>query len=162
MLKLIMTTALIVLQPQTTEAKVHQYNNYVERLVNHYSNETNHNNKQLTCLAKNIYYESRGEPLTGQLAVANVTVNRKKNNNSTICIEVYKPNQFSWTGKRLNQPSGDEWYKAQAIAFIVLNKPALVNDLTKGATYFHSGSKPYDFKHFKHTVTIGNHKFYRE
>ena len=31
---------------------------------------------ELLCLAKNIYYEARGEPLQGKIAVAQVTLNR--------------------------------------------------------------------------------------
>lgn len=44
----------------------------------------------LLCLALNVYFEARGEPIIGQYAVAHVTLNRVKENNSTVCKEVYK------------------------------------------------------------------------
>ena len=55
--------------------------------------------KQHECLAMNIYHESRGERLEGQIAVAQVTINRMEHTKwpSTICEVVYQPKQFSWT-----------------------------------------------------------------
>ena len=42
---------------------------------------------ELDCLAKNIYFEARGESLTGKIAVANVTMNRVEHHKypSTVC-----------------------------------------------------------------------------
>ena len=62
--------------------------------------------KQLNCLAKNIYYEAGNEPFEGKVAVAQVTINRSNSGRypSDICDVVYQKNvfygkvvcQFSW------------------------------------------------------------------
>jgi spore germination cell wall hydrolase CwlJ-like protein len=54
----------------------------------------------LSCMACQIYFESRGEPRRGQLAVAKVTLKRANNNNSYVCAKVFEKKkkvcQFSW------------------------------------------------------------------
>lgn len=62
--------------------------------------------RQLECLARNIYYEAGGEPFEGKVAVAQVTVNRAESGQfpSDICRVIYQKNviydkvvcQFSW------------------------------------------------------------------
>ena len=49
------------------------------------------------CLAKAVYFESKGEPLNGQLAVAEVVMNRAKSGRfaNTLCGVVKQPSQFS-------------------------------------------------------------------
>jgi hypothetical protein len=46
----------------------------------------------LECLAENIYFEARGEPLDGQYAVAEVTLNRTRSDNfpHTVCGVVHE------------------------------------------------------------------------
>src|SRR3954451_10498628 len=55
------------------------------------------------CLARNIYFEARGEGARGQYAVAAVTLNRvrEKRRPDGICGVVYQKKQFSWT---MSQP----------------------------------------------------------
>ena len=55
--------------------------------------------EQHKCLAMNIYHEARSESMQGQIAVAQVTLNRVEHDKwpSTICEVVYEPKQFSWT-----------------------------------------------------------------
>ena len=50
------------------------------------------------CLARAVYYESKGEPLAGQLTVAEVIINRARSGRfpSTICGVVRQPGQFSF------------------------------------------------------------------
>lgn len=54
----------------------------------------------LTCMACQVYFESRGEPLAGQLAVAKVTLKRANGNSKYVCAKVYEKKrsvcQFSW------------------------------------------------------------------
>lgn len=50
----------------------------------------------ILCLALNIYHEARGEPIVGQRAVAQVTMNRAGGDPEKVCSEVFKPKQFSW------------------------------------------------------------------
>ena len=59
----------------------------------------------LLCLALTIYHESRGEPVSGQYAVAEVVVNRSQERNLSICDVVYEKNQFSWVKAHNSIPS---------------------------------------------------------
>ena len=141
---------------------------YLQALVGHHSqvlpNNLTRGDTDLRCLAMNIFYESRGEPILGQLAVANVTMNRFSRSTNTICNIVYSPGQFEWTKKRLREPSGgDAWRQATILAWLVLNQPELMFDITNNALYFHSFRRtPRSFYRFEHAITIGNHRFYRE
>ena len=51
-------------------------------------------NKQLECLARNIYYEAKGEPFEGKVAVAQVTINRMESGlfPNDLCKVVYQKN----------------------------------------------------------------------
>jgi spore germination cell wall hydrolase CwlJ-like protein len=67
--------------------------------------------KQVRCLAENIYYESRGESLEGQIAVAKVTLNRLDEGYArTVCgvVKQRNPNgcQFSWVCNTNSNPVG--------------------------------------------------------
>lgn len=140
---------------------------YIQALVEHHSEILPVNlarDPDLRCLAMNIYYESRGEPILGQLGVANVTMNRFNQSNRTVCNIVYSPGQFEWTKKRLREPSGGApWRQATVLAWLVLNQPELMFDVTSNALYFHSARRtPSSFRSFEHAITIGNHRFYRE
>ena len=113
----------------------------------------------LFCLALNIHFEARGEPIQGQIAVAHVTMNRVKENKSNICHEVFKKGQFSWTQKRFSIPKGPEWEKAKNIAKLSLQSP----DSVRGATYFFNPKKCHPssiVKNKKKITKIGNHVFY--
>lgn len=59
------------------------------------------NRKDITCLAKNIYFEAGTESMLGKLAVAQVTINRVKNGywGETVCDVVHAKDQFSWTNR---------------------------------------------------------------
>lgn len=143
------------------------YFQYFQSLVEHHIHTLPNNisrDRSVNCLALNIYHEARGEPLLGQLAVANVTINRRQDSpGSSICSIVYSPNQFNWTSKRLRAPTGDAWRQATVIAWIVIHQPELITDVTGNAKYFHSARRTAGiFRRFEHTVTIGNHRFYRE
>lgn len=55
-------------------------------------------NTALLCMALNVYHESRGESIAGQIAVAQVTMNRAGQERN-VCNVALEPNQFSWTRK---------------------------------------------------------------
>jgi spore germination cell wall hydrolase CwlJ-like protein len=88
----------------------------------------------LLCLALNVYFEARGEPIQGQYAVAHVTLNRVKENKSDICSEVFKKNQFSWTAHKFKIPSDKDksWQLAQDVARKVIS----MKDSTKRSHIF--------------------------
>src|SRR5256714_10675391 len=74
--------------------------------------------RSLDCLARNVYYEARGESLAGQYAVAEVTMNRKASAlyPKTVCEVVYQKSAFSWTEDDVDAPVGAEWRRAAQIA----------------------------------------------
>ena len=53
---------------------------------------------EMHCLAKNIYFEARGETIKGKIAVANVTMNRVNSPNypNTLCGVVYQAKHSKW------------------------------------------------------------------
>ncbi len=109
----------------------------------------------LLCMAAVIFGESRGEPLEGQIAVAFTLRNRSVASGETYCTESHKPHQFYVSNYRLRTPA---WDTAETIAFLV--GTGRVSDPVGGATFFHSGSKPYWTTTLKQTRKIGGHSFY--
>lgn len=115
----------------------------------------------ITCLAKNIYYEARGEPILGQIAVAKVTVNRLNNGSfgNTICEVVFAKDQFSWT-KDSKRKIVDQkaWKAATDIATAILTNTI---HLDLDALYFHANHvKPRWSRYKEKAATIGKHIFY--
>lgn len=116
---------------------------------------------QVECLAKNIYHEARGQSEQGQIAVANVVLNRvesKKFPNdacSVISQRTHRVCQFSWvcSGKKTIREKG-AWNKALELAKRVYNRD--IRDVTEGALFFKVGSY-----HKKMTTKIGAHIFYK-
>lgn len=112
---------------------------------------------ELDCLAKNIYYEARGESIKGMQAVGQVTINRVNSNKfpSTICGVVHQKYQFSWTVMKLAHPKGNKWELAKWIAYDIQQNP-LANF---NALYFHNKTVNPGWKK-KVIAKIGNHIFY--
>jgi len=118
---------------------------------------------EATCLAMNIYYEARSDPIEGRLAVAWVTINRARGARTNICYEVFKPWQFSWTMDPKHWgslPIGRAWEDAQHMAAIVL-EPDMI-DFTLGADHFHTTDiYPRWAPNLKRLDQYGSHVFYR-
>ena len=119
--------------------------------------------RSLDCLALNVYYEARGEPMAGQYAVAEVTMNRKASRfyPKTVCEVVYQREAFSWTGTRtLEKPDGEAWAQAQKVAEDVYygRRPASM----PGVLHFHATYVRPDWSvERKRVAKIGRHVFYR-
>jgi spore germination cell wall hydrolase CwlJ-like protein len=125
---------------------------------------------ELQCLAEAIYFESRGEPLEGQVAVAEVVLNRVDDRRfpKTVC-GVTNPGvgsgrgcQFSYAcdGNSDVMKSAVARQRAEKLASLMLaDRPRTVTD---GATYFHTRSvRPSWSRKFARTTSIGHHIFYR-
>lgn len=119
---------------------------------------------ELECLATGIYFESKSEPLAGQLAVGKVIANRAQSGGRfppTYCGVLFQRGQFSFVhGRALpNVPrSSHQWQTAVAIAKIVdqgLKDSAVGNALFFHARYVSPGWR------LKRVASIGNHIFYR-
>jgi spore germination cell wall hydrolase CwlJ-like protein len=122
--------------------------------------------KQVRCLAENIYFESRGESLAGQVAVAKVTLNRLNEGYArTVCGVVKQGCQFSWVCNNPKAvPTGQTWTQAVGIALVMLSDKDHIEDPTNGATHFHATYINWQpsWKRVKSSVSqIGNHVFYR-
>jgi len=119
--------------------------------------------RQLECLAAGVYFESKSEPLAGQLAVGQVIANRSDNGRfaDTYCGVLFQRGQFSFVrGKswpRINK-SGRQWQTAVAIAKIVDQdlKESKVGD----ALFFHA-KRVHPGWRLKRVASIGNHIFFR-
>ncbi len=131
-------------------------------LIGFTANAKTYSEKQLNCLAQNIYHESRGEPIQGQLAVGFVTLNRIEDVNfpDTICAVVYQQGQFSWTKRNPPIHEQEAWTLAMNIAEQAIYLHQEGKDNTGGAVYFDGGHAPQSY-HTKKTVRIGNHSFYQ-
>ena len=115
------------------------------------------------CLAGAIYFESKGEPLAGQLAVANVIINRSKSGRfpTDVCAVVKQRGQFSFVrGGEI--PSIDEgrasWRTALAVAKIALE--AAWDSPAPKALFFNTADRRPGGNLTK-IAMIGNHVFYR-
>ncbi|HUL46914.1 MAG TPA: cell wall hydrolase [Steroidobacteraceae bacterium] len=127
----------------------------------------------LECLAQNVYFEARGEPLAGQYAVAEVTLNRTHARNfpRTICAVVHETRwdpvrrrhtaDFSWTELgALTPEDGPAWKQAITVANAEYDE--LIPPLVPEALYYHATSVRPDWARSRRAVaTIGNHVFYR-
>ena len=130
------------------------------------------------CLALNTYHEAKNQSMIGQIATAQVVMNRvaDKRYPSTVCEVVkqgpkYKGSnvpvrhrcQFSWycDGKDDMPKNEKAWKKAQDYAYLVLYNRIYI-DVTEGATHYHATYvKPAWAKTKTRTTRIEKHIFYR-
>ena len=132
--------------------------------------EDSSNKKQIECLAKNIYFEARNESHEGQLAVAQVTLNRlydpkfpkelcdvvyqkTTNNKRTVC-------QFSWTCNEKKIHEDEAWEKSLYIAQMVLTETILHDKIAREKVLFYHAVYVNPKWKFKRITKIGNHIFY--
>jgi spore germination cell wall hydrolase CwlJ-like protein len=121
--------------------------------------------EQMRCLAGAIYFEARGEPLSGQLAVAQVVINRADSSRfpSSYCGVVYQRAQFSFVRggamPRINTGS-NAWKRAKAIARIA--HEGMWESEAEDALYFHAKYVSPSWSRKKTALaTINQHIFYR-
>jgi spore germination cell wall hydrolase CwlJ-like protein len=119
--------------------------------------------RELECLAGAIYFESKSEPLSGQLAVGQVIANRSKSGRfpSSYCGVVFQRSQFSFVRGRSMPPiprSSHQWKTAVAIAQIV--HQALHVSTVPKALFFHARRVSPRWR-LTRVGTVGNHVFYR-
>ena len=132
----------------------------------------------LVCLALNVYHEARDQPFIGQVAVAQVVMNRVYDDRypDTVCEVVtqgptysWKPDfavrhrcQFSWycDGKSDKTPDTDAYRKALRIAHGVYY--GNLDDFVEGATHYHAVYVLPEWASSKTPIVqIGEHVFYR-
>ena len=129
--------------------------------------------KQLECLARNIYHEAGGESFEGKVAVAQVTMNRAESGRfpKDVCAVVYQKNvfyekvvcQFSWYCEN----GGKAVIKNQTVykeSYEVAKKVLLEGfrlDILKSAMYYHADYVNPGWRQEK-IGKIGRHIFYKE
>jgi spore germination cell wall hydrolase CwlJ-like protein len=119
--------------------------------------------EETDCLARAVYWESKGEPLAGQLAVADVIINRAQSGRfaSTICGVVRQRSQFSFVhgGYIPPAPQGSrDWHTAVAIARIA--RQDLADGAAPQALFFHARYVHPGWR-LTRVASVGNHVFYR-
>ena len=97
------------------------------------------------CLATSVYFESKGQPYRGQLAVAQTILNRTKSGRfpGTVCGVVKQRGQFGFVrGGRFPsvQRAARQWREAVAIAQIALKQA--FSEVANKALYFNVGRRP--------------------
>lgn len=128
--------------------------------------------KEVTCLADAIYFEARGEPETGQEAVAQVILNRAASGHypKSVCGVVYQNKnrrnacQFSFAcdGKPEVKSEKKAWIKAERIAQKMASGEKQVATLQTATHYHATYVKPRWASKMQKLSTIGSHIFYRE
>jgi spore germination cell wall hydrolase CwlJ-like protein len=117
---------------------------------------------ELNCLAVGVYYEAKSEPLAGQLAVAEVIINRTTSGRfpRTLCSVIKQRGQFSFVrgGQLPTPPANAQWRKALAVAQVA--KKDLWDSPVGEALYFHARYVNPGWKRPR-VGTVGNHIFYR-
>lgn len=134
--------------------------------------------KQIECLADNIYHEAKGESFKGKVAVAFVTLNRTMSSffPDNVCSVVKQKNergcQFSWycqsnkkaksQKKLLTKETEPVYNESRKVAEYVYYNHKHINDPTKGATFYHADYVSPSWRmSFKQTTKIGKHIFYK-
>ena len=129
--------------------------------------------KQITCLAENIYFEAGHEPIEGKIAVAHVTFNRVLAGNyaDSICDVVYQKTkstcQFSWycdtkfTSRMNTIKDTPLYYEIRNLATHLIVNFERIEDVTNGATYYHADYVNPGWKRLQKEKQIGRHIFYK-
>lgn len=121
-------------------------------------------NRELECLAVGIYFESKSEPLAGQLAVGQVIANRANSKGrfpGSYCGVLFQRGQFSFIRGRswpAVKRSSKQWQNAVAVARIVDQE--LHQSTVGNALFFHARYVSPRWR-LKRVAAIGNHIFYR-
>ena len=119
----------------------------------------------LMCLALNIYWEARNQNVAGQLAVAQVTMNRYYDPRypDDVCEVVYDHKQFSWYWDGLPDRPKDKraWDRAVMIASAAMDGSGHAE--LQSVTHYHAVySKPYWKDYMTKVAMIGDHVFYAD
>jgi spore germination cell wall hydrolase CwlJ-like protein len=119
--------------------------------------------RELECLAAGIYFESKSEPLAGQLAVGQVIANRSGSGRfaKTYCGVLFQRGQFSFVrggGWPPVSKSSRQWQNAVAVARIV--DQGLKESSVGKALFFHAKRVNPRWR-LRRVAAVGNHIFYR-
>jgi len=121
-------------------------------------------------LATVLVLEATADGEEGMQAVLNVIYNRAGRNLDNVMAVVAKPGQFTSINsvtKRQHRNYGPIIQKAmkngnfnEAVDLVMLMERGELEDITFGATHFHSSRRPYWASSMNYLVTVGGHRFY--
>ena len=127
--------------------------------------------KQEKCLADAVYFEARGEAVRGQIAVAQVVMNRAFSGYypTTPCGVVYQNAHrhlacqftFACDGIRDVVTEPDMWERAKKIAKATLDGRLWLPEVAKSTHYHAAWVHPYWVREMKKQIRYGVHTFYR-
>ena len=124
--------------------------------------------REIDCLALNIYREAGIEEAQGKVAVALVTMNRLKADGfpNTVCKVVNQKTtrvcQFSWVCmSKLPRIDREIYTYSKALATRVFLNHDLIEDFTGGALFYHADYVNPKWKRLEVTTKIGRHIFYK-
>ena len=137
-----------------------------------FNNLTAEAQKQVTCLAENIYFEAAHEPLDGKKAVAFVTLNRLQSGYADSICEVVQQKtkgtcQFSWycdttfTSRRLTIKQTSLYNEILQLSTDMFLNFDRIKDITNGATYYHADYVSPGWTRLQKETQIGRHIFYK-
>jgi spore germination cell wall hydrolase CwlJ-like protein len=117
----------------------------------------------LVCLTMNVYWEARNQDIAGQLAVAQVTMNRVHSEEypNSVCEVVHQHKQFSWywDGKSDIPREEKAWETAMIVADAAMHGSGHAE--LQGVTHYHAVySQPYWKDYMTKVTQIGDHIFY--
>ena len=136
--------------------------NLADLVLAHAGTETS--DREHECLANAVYFEARSEPIEGQLAVAEVVMNRAASGRypTDLCAVITQKAQFSFIHRgKFPRPDRDSqaWKKAVAVASIARQK--LAATLPAGVLWYHATYvSPSWGKRLTKQTQIGLHIFY--
>lgn len=93
--------------------------------------------REVLCMAENVYHEARGQSLEGQIAVAQVTMNRAESNEKTVCEVVFSPWQFTWTMVETEIDDLEAWEASIKVSALVMSG-AYRTGFSMGATHYYA------------------------
>lgn len=120
-------------------------------------------NDDITCIAKSIYWEARGEPRNGKIGIAGVILNRVAHEKfpDTICEVVYQKNPLQFSKlitKGTPITNWESWKDSLDLAEKIVRKQIIISPKFKALYFDEKSVKPP--KGLKLHAIIGNHKFY--
>ena len=161
----VIMTITTLTQHKMQDLRLHKFNNTFATVAER--------ERQLGCLAKNIYFEAGSEPFEGKVAVAQVTLNRVESGRypADVCGVVYQKNvafnkvvcQFSWYCERgpvVKPIHNAAFNESMEVAKKVLLENFRLSSI-EGAMYYHADYVNPNWKKPK-LVKIGRHIFYGE
>jgi spore germination cell wall hydrolase CwlJ-like protein len=117
---------------------------------------------EVECMARTVYHEAANQDLSGQLAVAQVILNRVGSGAypNSVCAVVAQRGQFSQAPLTAVAESAKPWSAAVAIAIIA--QEHRFPQIAPGALFFHAASmRPAWSDEHERIAQIGDHIFYR-